>query len=100
MPRILLFLSLLGITSAVAPGFTVGREASNPNSLTLRCVDPEDNTLSNPVFFRDGEQFVLVGSQTVAEGVRWEVTRNREGSFQCAATLEGERSATRVIVGE
>ena len=43
---------------------------------------------------------VDINSQAVTEGVRWEVTRDKEGSFQCAATLEGERSAAKVIVGE
>ena len=43
---------------------------------------------------------MLVDGLTVAEGVRWEVTRDREGSFQCAAAMEGERSAAKVIVGE
>ena len=98
MPRILLFLSLLGIASAI--GFFFQRDTTNPNSLTLRCVGPGDVVYSNPVFFRYGERYVLVDSLTVAEGVRWEVTRNREGSFQCAETLEGERSAAKVIVGE
>ena len=98
MPHILPLLCLLEMASAV--GFTFLRDPGNPNFIALRCLDPSNVTCRNPEFFRDGEPFVLVDSQDVVEGVRWEVTRNREGSFQCAETLEGERSMAVAIVGK
>ena len=93
-------LHLLAMASAQIE-FTVLRNTSIPNLLTLRCVDRLDRLISNPEFFRDGQPYDLPDRVVVEDvGVNWFVTRETEGSFQCATSLSSSRSMATVIVGK
>ena len=94
-------LHLLAMASAQIEFTILRNTSSNPNLLILRCVDRLDQLISNPEFFRDGQPYDLPDRVDVENvGVNWFITRETEGSFQCATSLSGSRSMATVIVGK
>ena len=98
-------LDLLAVASAqeVVLSFKRNLTSSSPNLITLRCEEAGGSQMAvaDALFFRNGVLYMLPLRQPGPNGaVIFTVTREIEGSYQCAREESSERSNTKVIVGE